>query len=433
MDSIIFVKKDQTIMKDYFEVLNVEDSAGEQTIKRAYKAMLEKYPADQYPEENREIEEAFKALCDKAIKSACIEFHRMEAASKKAYGDAHEAIEAGNYSIAAKILEKVYKNEKYSTHLNYLLGIAYMNLNKPVKAIKILEPVRYKYPYDMDLALLFIKACLGAKKYNKAIFLAEDYYDHVKNDFMLVHLLNEGYMLTEAYSDAVILLTEAIKNPAFSEKRYNMCVKLSYAMFMGRKYKESLDIMDKLVKFPVELSEINESLELFIHMLDFYISGQKFSEADRCAGALLKLCPGREDIAGIKEGIENILKLEPELINFEKDEFIPELLKIYTTNGTFPGDSVDIPVEQKKAYTVLLEYQILNDYSNCLMSLRYMKNNYPSLYELKADFFDGLQDTKERKKLYNKNKALFYQYQGVIEDMMNEWDEEDGGDEDEDE
>lgn len=420
-------------MKDYFEVLDVKDSAGVQAIKRAYKAMLEKYPADKYPEKNREIEEAFKALCDKAIKSACIEFHRMEEASKKAYRDAHDAIEEGKYSKAAKTLEKVYKNEMHSTHLNYLLGIAYMNLGKPVKAVKVLEPVRFKYPYDIDLSLLFIKACLGAKKYDKAIFLAEDYYDHIRNNFTLVHLLTEGYMLTEEYGEATALLTEAFENPAFSEKRYNISAKLSYSLFMEKKFKESLDIMERLVDFPVELNEINESLELFIHMLDYYIAGQKFSEADRCAGALLKLCPGREDIAGVKEGIEKILKLEPELINFEKDKFIPDLLKIYTTNDTFPSDQEQMPEEQKKAYAVLLEYQILNDYSNCLMALRYMRNNYPALYELKEDFFDGLQDTKERKKLDNKNKALFYQYQGVIEDMMNEWDEEDGGDNDDDE
>ncbi len=415
-------------MKDYFEVLDVADNAGEQAIKKAYKAMLEKYPAGQFPDRNREIEEAFKALSNPAVRSACIEFHRMDIALKRAYSEAHDAIEARKYGKAAKVLEKVIKGEKHATHLNYLLGIAYMNLDKPVKAMKVLESVKNDYPYDLDLTMLFIKACLGAKKYEKALILAKDCYFDDKNNFSLIHLLTECYMLMEEYDQVSSLLIKALENPEFVEKRYNFGSKLTYSLFMEKKYKESLDMMDRLVDFPVELYEVNESLELFLHVLNYYIAGQMFSEADRCAGILLKLCPGREDIAGVKDGIEKILKLEPELAGFEEDGFIPELLKVYVTNGIYPGNQDLIPEERQKAYIVLLEYQILNDCSNCLMALRYMKNKYPALYELKAEFFDNVQDSRERKKLYNKNKALFYQYQGVIEDMMNEWDEEYGDD-----
>ncbi|NLK87937.1 MAG: tetratricopeptide repeat protein [Clostridiaceae bacterium] len=413
-------------MKDYFEVLDIDDSAGEQAIRNAYEAMLEKYPADQYPEKNREIEEAFKALCDETIQSACIHFHRMEAASKKAYKDAHDAISEGHYDKAARILVKVYKKEKYSAHLCYLLGIAYMNLGEYSKAMKVLEPVRHEYPNDMELVLIYIKSCLGAKRYEIGLDLAEDYYTYDRDNFALVQLLAEGYIMIECYDDATKTLKEAFENPVFSDKRFYMGARMSHSLFLENKFKESLDMLDRLVEFPAEPDEINDSLEICIRMLNYFIADQKFVEADRCAGVLRKLCPDREDIAGIKEGVENILKLEPELVKFEKDEFIPELLKVYTRNDAFPRSTSMMPAEQQKAYAVLLEHYILSDYSEYLMALRYMKNNFPALYELKEDFFDRLQETRERKKLYNKNRALFYQYQGVLKDMMDEWDEQDG-------
>ncbi len=420
-------------MKDYFEVLDIKDSAGEQAVRDAYEAMLEKYPVEQYPEKNMEIEEAYRALSDKALRSACIEFHRMDEASKKAYGEARDAISEGKYGKAARILEKQCKNAEYSAHLNYLLGIAYMNLDKPVKAVKVLEPVRYDYPHDMELVLLFIKACLTAKRYDMALSLAEDYVIEYGDNFDLVRLLAEGYMLTKDYNGATKVLMDALENPVFDDNRFTIGARLSYSLFMEKKFKKSLDMLDKIAAFGVETDEVHESLDLFVNMLDYFIDAQKFAEAERCASALLMMLPGRKDIAGIKESIEMIRKLEPEMKKFEKDEFIPDLLKFYTTNDAFPSDFGAVDAEQSKAYMVLMEYQILNDYSSYLMALRYMKNQYPTLYDFKREFFDGLQDAKERKKLQNKNKALFYQYQEVIEEMMDEWDEEfDDGDFDDD-
>lgn len=49
-------------MKNYFEVLDIDEQAGQQDIKRAYKRMLTKYPAEKFPEKNRDIEEAYEAL-----------------------------------------------------------------------------------------------------------------------------------------------------------------------------------------------------------------------------------------------------------------------------------------------------------------------------------------------------------------------------------
>lgn len=411
-------------MRDFFDILQVPGDATDQAIKQAYNRMRKKFPAEQYPERSRDIEEAYEALCDSVSKTACLEFHHMESTSKIAYHDAQQSIIDNRAGDAAKMLEKVLEKEQHKDHLYYLLGIAYMNNEKSRKAVKAFEQVVGKYPDDIYLKIYFSKACLDAKQYRKAVENAKFSYELGKNNFLAVYCLVEGYIQTKRYDEAVIVLMEALGNSKFQDRRYNICAKLSYILFLNKRYEESLRYMEMLIDQDTDEGEILESGAMFLEILDFYIDWQMFSEASRCAGIILKLLPERSDIADLKSSIETILRLEPEYSKFEEDDFIPDALKALIANEIFPDASMDMEPEQIKAYAVLTEYQILNDYSSYLMAVRYMENKYPSLYELKKDFLDAIQVAKERKKLTNKNKALFYQYQSVIEDMMEEWGDE---------
>ncbi len=410
------------MMKDYFEVLDIGEDTGEQAIKDAYRLMLSKYPASKYPEKNREIEEAYEMLCNPAVKSACLEFHRMERPSKEAYRLASDAITEGRFAEAAKILEKAILKEKHTIHLNYLLGIAYLSLEKPSKAAKALEPVSNIYPCDVMINTLFIKACLDSRKFRKAVMRAEECLVTNGDEFVLVHLLAEGYMQLGKYGEATELLINAYNNAVFADRLHNICTKLTYVYFLDGKINKCLEWLDKLTILPADDEEKEDSAEVVIDMLYHFIEMYMFFEAGQCADAVLKLTPGREDVAEIKRGLDDLLRIEPEIESFDDDEFIPDILKIYTANVIFSNWTQELPEEQQTAYSVLLEYQILNGYGDLLMALRYMKNKYPLLYGLKADFFDALQDTRERKKLTNRNKALFYQYQGIIAELMDELD-----------
>ena len=418
-------------MRDFFDILQVPGDATEQAIKQAYNRMRKKFPAEQYPERNRDIEEAYETLCDQVSKTACLEFHHMGSASKIAYHDAQQSIVDNRAGDAAKMLEKVLDEEQHKDHLYYLLGIAYMNDEKPRKAVKAFEQVVGKYPDDIYLKIYFSKACLDAKQYKKAVESAKFGYELGKDNFLAVYCLVEGYIQTKRYDEAVIVLMEALENSKFQDRRYNICAKLSYILFLNKRYDESLNYMEMLKNQNTDEGEILESGAMLLEILDFYIDWQMFSEASRCAGSILKLLPERSDIVNLKNSIEAILRLEPEYRKFEEDDFIPDALKALVANEIFPDTSLDMKPEQIKAYAVLTEYQILNDYSSYLMAVRYMENKYHSLYELKKDFFAAIQVAKERKKMTNRNKALFYQYQGVIEDMMEEWGDEYGDDEDE--
>ena len=423
--SISFNEKDWVyFMRDFFDILQVPGDASDQAIKQAYNRMKRKFPAKQYPERSRDIEEAYQTLCDPVSKTACLEFHHMGSASKIAYYDAQQSIIDNRASDAAKMLEKVLDEEQHKDHLYYLLGIAYMNDEKPRKAVKAFEQVVGKYPDDIYLKIYFSKACLNAKQYRKAVESAKFGYELGKDNFLAVYCLVEGYIQTKKYDEAVIVLMEALENLKFQERRYNICAKLSYILFLSKRFEESLRYMEVLIDQYTDESEILESGAMFLEILDFYIDSQMYIEASRCAGIILKLLPERSDIADLKSNIETILRLEPEYSKFDEDDFIPDALKALIANEIFPDASMDMNPEHIKAYAVLTEYQILNDFSSYLMAVRYMENKYPNLYELKKDFLSSIQVAKERKKLINKSKALFYQYQSVIEDMMEEWSDE---------
>jgi len=417
-------------MKDYFEVLDIDEQTEEQDIAKAYRRMLRKYPAERYPEKNRDIRGAYEALTNPRKRYSCVEFHRMSIASKQAYMAAVDAMGKGDYSKAAKTLEKALKDEEHTIHLKFVLGLAYLSMDKPSRALKVLEPVRCEFPYDIELNIIIIRACLEAKEYDKALIWAEECYEIDKSNFVLIGLLVDGYQMKKEYGEAAAVLREAFENPAFLDRKYAIGSRTVHILFLDKKYSDSLEWLDRLTTLQAREDEKAASFNAFMVMLDFFIGKHMLREADRCAGAILKLMPDRQDIARVKKGIEVILSVEPEIDRFDRDEFIPDLLKIYIASGISELLAPDLAEEQQKAYVILIEHQLLGDYSSYLIAVRYLKTNYPALYGFKADFLDAFQDARERKKLINKNKVLFCRYQDVIAQMLDELSAEYFGDDD---
>lgn len=417
-------------MIDYFEVLDIDEQTGEQGIRNAYKRMLEKYPAEKYPEKNRDIEEAYEALTNPRKRYSCIEFHRMSDASKKAYTAAVDAMGKGEYPKAIRTLEKALRDETHTIHLKFVLGLAYLNTGKPARALKMLEPVRHEFPYDIELNTIYIRACLDAKEYDRAISWAEECYDFEKNNFVLVGLLVDGYQMTNEYREALAMLREAFENPAFRDMQYVIGSRTAYILFLDEKYADSLEWMDRLAALKAGENEKTASFNVFMTMLDFFIGKHMLREAGRCAGAILKIMPEREEIARVKNSIDVILGIESEIERFDSDGFIPDLLKIYIASGIGELLAADQAEEEHQAYMILLERQLLSDTGSYLITVRYFKTNYPALYAFKSEFLDAFQDSKERKKLINKNKVLFCRYQEIIAQMLEELSARYFGDED---
>lgn len=411
-------------MKDYFEILQVNEGDDISTIEKAYKDMLIKYPEDRYPVENSQIAKAYRMLTSSLTIDACLNFHRMEFTSKQVYKLAEQALEEGRYNGAIKILEKTIKIENYNDHLYHLLGTACLKAEKYTKAVKAFEQILRKYSNDLEILLRYTEACIASNNYKKAIISAKKGYEHEKDSILFTLFLVKGYVHTGKYGEAEKILKEALDNPAFRKRKHDICARLAFVLSLERKYNESLEFMEKLLTIDAEDDEKIESGEMLLNTLDYYLEYQMYAEANRCMGVIIRLLPDRDDIIDAKKNIEKILKLEPEFCSFEEDDSVPEGLVGLVVNELFPEASTGMTEKQRKAYTVMNEYYILHDYNAYLMPLRYIKTKYPNIYNLKKEFFDELQDSKRRKILKTKYQTLIYQYQDTFEEMMDEWDEE---------
>lgn len=418
-------------MRDYFEILQINEDADDLTIEKAYREMLVKYPADQYPSENGDIESAYRVLTKHSMRDACLNFHHMLFNSKQVYKLAEHALAEGNYSSIIKLLDKTIKTETNNDHLYYILGIACLGAERYTKAVKSFEQILQKYPNDMDLLLHYTQACIASKSYRKAIISASKGYNHENENVLFALYLVNAYIQTGKYEEAEHILSECMGNAAYQKSKYGICTRLAFVLSLEQKFDESLSYMEMLLTFEADEDEIAESCEMLQNSMEYYLENDLYAEANRCMAVIIKLLPNREDIVEAKKSVERILRLEPVFCRFEEDKVIPEGLLGLVINELFPEASTGMTEEQREAYTVMNEYQILLDFSMYLMPLRYIKTKYPEMYELKKEFFDGLQNSKKRKILKTRYQTLVCKYQDIFEEMLDEWEEEDYDDEEE--
>ncbi len=413
-------------MRDYFEVLQIDENANASEIEKAYQEMLMKYPAEQYPAENNQIEKAYQLLMNPSLFDACRDFHCMNHASKQVYKLAEQSMEDGFYSEAIKILDKAIRTENHNTHLYYLLGIACLRTEKYTKAIKAFELLLNRYPYDTDLLLYLTEACIANENYKKAVTFAKTGYERNKDHVMFALFLAKGYLHTGKLAEAEGILKEAYQNPAFEEKKHRICARLVFILSLEKKFSESIQYMEMLPDIQTDNEEKLDSGDMLFNALDFYLENQMYLEANKCMSVIMKLLPDREDIVEAKKKIEMILELEPEFCRFEEDDTIPDGLVALIVNELFPETSEGMTERQREAYTVMNEYQLLHDYTEYLMPIRYMKNKYPNLYRLKEEFLNDMQNSKKRRILTTRYQALVYKYQDTFEELMEQWDEDYG-------
>lgn len=412
-------------MKDCFEVLNIDEYADESTIKTAVEKMMLKYPPDKYPEQCSDVIAAGKMLLNPLTRDACLSFHHMNDESKQAYKMAELELDSGKPASAIRILEKAIKTEDCTDHLYYLLADACVKGGRYLKAINAYEQIIPKYPYDANMLLNYTETCIIGNRFQKALESAQKGYMNDRDNILFMFYYVKALIHFEKYETAEKVLGDAIDNPSFSQHKHEIYAKLAFVLFSEKKIDKALQYIEILPSLEAEENEKIESVDIILNMLDCFLDSQMYEEANRCMCVILQLMPERDDIAEAKRDLEKMLKLEPEFSALEKDEPIPECLLALIANELFPSYTSDMTEYQRKAYSVMNEYQIISDYSSFLLPIRYIKTNYPEIYSLKGDFFDQIQNSKKRKILSAKYKTLIYQYQDAFDGILDEWSDED--------
>ena len=125
--------------KSYYQVLEVERTADERTIKKAYFALVRKYPPETHPEDFKRIREAYEVLSNPQSRKDYDSIDQYDSYGAEISAQLKEgvaAMEAGDFKTAQQRFTAVLRAQPQLHFARDLLGIAYLNADQDEAALK---------------------------------------------------------------------------------------------------------------------------------------------------------------------------------------------------------------------------------------------------------------------------------------------------------
>jgi curved DNA-binding protein CbpA len=172
---------------NYYEILEVDPSANQTEIKRAYTRKIRVYSNETHPEEFQIISKAYKTL--------------MEAESRLEYD--HSIQDNGMYQSQVETIQEHLKKEEYELALSlsssllreypndkkilYLQALSYHHLERFPEAESILKNLVLEYPREEDIVALLASQYLYLEDYERAKKLYQKLIDinPLENNYFL--------------------------------------------------------------------------------------------------------------------------------------------------------------------------------------------------------------------------------------------------------
>src|SRR5579871_2283523 len=128
--------------KSYYEILGVEREADERAIKKAYFALVRKYPPETHPEEFKRVREAYEVLSNPVSRKDYDSVNQYDqygeqiSAKLKAGVD---AMEAGDFKTAQRHFIEILAQQPQLHFARDLLGMAYLNNSQAKEALEVFD------------------------------------------------------------------------------------------------------------------------------------------------------------------------------------------------------------------------------------------------------------------------------------------------------
>ncbi len=124
---------------NFYEVLGIDRAADERAIKKAYFALVRKFPPETHPEEFQRIREAYEVLANphsRADYDAVNQYDQYGAEVSAHLKAGTEAMEHGDWPRAQAELIAVLEQQPQLHFARDLLGMAYLNAHRPADAMR---------------------------------------------------------------------------------------------------------------------------------------------------------------------------------------------------------------------------------------------------------------------------------------------------------
>ena len=277
---------------NHYETLKLERAASADEIKRAYYKLVRQFPPERFPDEFREIREAYDTLSD---------------------GEARK-----DYDMTLKTREELFEDLPPEAVGQIELIKSEIERAHTGKAVKSAEELYAQYPDNATVATILIRAYIARGWTNKAyeLVVSDKYQSVLKTTNQWNEYSEIAAELDISFLEHLPLILNGI---AILSKNggddIDMCA-AAYAMMYIYVQKSRHDFVSFMLKIP---EEFNSTKKILIHILALAKRGLRPSESNSFTESLLAGIMNIKCPSELSEGDREELALITEIINASVD------------------------------------------------------------------------------------------------------------------
>jgi len=408
-------------VKNYYEILGVAETAAKAEIKRAYFGMVRQYPPEKEPEKFKEYRKAYEVLFDENSRKEYDSIKTIPTEYSKVFDYAQQMMAAGEYEYAIDAYKRIIDQYPDLLIVNCMLADAYSLNDNTGNAVKIYEKIVKLEPdnmaYQKALGDAYVERGFNKKaltQYHKTLKLEPDNLDLY---VAIIKLHLEAGQHKKAREYLSVGLQCAVEH-GLDNTALLVCGSIFSIQDRDKhglnQYLEQ--IAAKMAEEPLRKEAIAKSLLTEIFNVPPVPDCQE--EYFRVFNFVSEQVPEMEGVQMMQQEIQR-----REMLNdLERDDKIPDVIVSYTQSIIGDCDCPSCQVER-----LAMEMDMLQSIAETRKALHYLRNNYPDIFSLNADFYnDILNSRKERslfEKLFNKYKKYQKRYPEEFFDE-DDWDDE---------
>lgn len=421
-------------MNDYYEILGIERNASTAQIKKAYFAMVRKYPPEGYPEKFMEIRAAYETLSNEETRREYNNLVNMPENVKTGLEYAQKLMERGNFKRAISLLESISNMYPDISVVENLLGEAYLNNNNTGKAVKVFEELVKKHPENAGFAGNLAHSYLNRGWHKKAIDAYKRAMELDKDNISLLLGLSKAYMDNDETGRAREILEEALRSNGKEEP--GIQVAIYFNLFMIDVKRADLEGMNKGLEKLMLIAQDNEEEKniivwALVNMAQNMCEYEIFTPAKVILEAVAKLIPDDENLQELRRSVDNALGFDDEIEKLDGDERYIEGFTGFVESMVLPDEALGEDEFQLEFTRYAAEKDFLEKYIIYKKYINMLMEDYPAIYERLRDYFNRMESHRVRKKRIKECDSFIDKNSALIERVLDRMEMDDYLDDDE--
>jgi tetratricopeptide (TPR) repeat protein len=377
----------------YYDVLGVNPDVTVPEIKRAYFSAVRKYPPERFPEEFKQIREAYEALSDpenRLIYDSGLnnpEFGNYFAEADRAYNN-------GIYEEAIIYLQKALAVSPGNRMARNLMGLCYLEIAEYDKAASVFKKLTYEFP---DKALFFYnlgEALLGKGAYRQAMEAYETSLRLDETDIQAWKGLALCNLKQNKYLQAREALEQGIRICGADTSIYMKLIFVDVAQGNIDKLRKDITQLEALA---MNEAEMRENVAWALAEIADYLMNDKPEFAAKLLEKAKKLNPAEQAIKKMHKEASKKQKLAEPLRQMKNDPAVHPWIKDIAAGAILgyenPLEEMDLDISKRL---------LLRDPANILTSVKHLQLQYPEIFSAGKDFFQTLIDNPNGSKVDEK-------------------------------